>query len=52
LGWRYLKDVDDFAQISPVYTGKFKDKPSPPATMQVALLPRASLIQISAIASK
>jgi 2-iminobutanoate/2-iminopropanoate deaminase len=48
----YLKDVDDFARMNAVYAGYFKDKPPARATVQVARLPRDSLIQISAIAAK
>ena len=48
----YLKDVDDFSRMNAVYAGYFKDKPPARATVQVARLPRDSLIQISAIAAK
>lgn len=48
----YLKDVDDFARMNAVYAGYFKDKPPARATVQVARLPRDSLIQVSAIAAK
>lgn len=48
----YLKDVDDFARMNAVYAGYFKDKPPARATVQVARLPRDSLIQISAIAAR
>ena len=48
----YMKDVDDFARMNAVYAGYFKDKPPARATVQVARLPRDSLIQIAAIATK
>lgn len=48
----YLKDVNDFAKMNAVYAGYFKEKPPARATVQVARLPRDSLIQISAIAAK
>lgn len=48
----YLKDVNDFARMNAVYAGYFKEKPPARATVQVARLPRDSLIQISAIAAK
>lgn len=48
----YLKDVNDFTKMNAVYAGYFKEEPPARATVQVARLPRDSLIQISAIAAK
>jgi 2-iminobutanoate/2-iminopropanoate deaminase len=46
----FLKDMNEFAKMNPVYATFFKDKPPARATIEVARLPRDVKIQISAIA--
>jgi len=48
----YMKDIEDFARMNAVYGTYFKEKPPARATVQVARLPKDSLIQISAVAAK
>lgn len=46
----YLVDLADFAAVNEVYAGFFGEPPPARATVQVAGLPRGSLVEIDAIA--
>ena len=46
----YLKDLADFGAVNEIYGGYFKESPPARATVQVAGLPRGSLVEIDAIA--
>ncbi|MCK5798591.1 MAG: RidA family protein [Deltaproteobacteria bacterium] len=46
----YLADMNDFAAVNGVYAGYFEIDPPARATVQVAMLPKASRVEIDAIA--
>ena len=46
----FLADLADFGAVNEVYGSYFKDAPPARATVQVAGLPRGSLVEIEAIA--
>ena len=46
----YLKDLADFGAVNEIYGSYFKEAPPARATIQVAGLPRAALVEIDAIA--
>jgi 2-iminobutanoate/2-iminopropanoate deaminase len=46
----YLADLQDFAHVNEVYGSYFKDAPPARATVQVAGLPKAAMVEIDAIA--
>jgi 2-iminobutanoate/2-iminopropanoate deaminase len=46
----YLKDLADFGAVNEIYGAHFKEAPPARATVQVAGLPRGSLVEIDAIA--
>jgi 2-iminobutanoate/2-iminopropanoate deaminase len=46
----YLASLDDFAAVNEVYGSYFPSDPPARATVQVAKLPRAALVEIDAIA--
>ena len=46
----YLKDLGDFATVNELYGSYFPSQPPARATVQVAALPRAALVEIDAIA--
>lgn len=48
----YVKDLNDFAKLNAVYAQYFQQKPPARSTVQVARLPKDSLLEISAIAIK
>jgi 2-iminobutanoate/2-iminopropanoate deaminase len=48
----YLTDLGDFANVNEVYAGFFHTDPPARATVQVAGLPRGSLVEIDAIARR
>ena len=47
----YLKDLADFGTVNEIYGSYFKESPPARATVQVAGLPRGSLVEIDAIAT-
>jgi 2-iminobutanoate/2-iminopropanoate deaminase len=46
----YLQDLSDFGAVNEVYGGYFQSAPPARATVQVAALPRAAMVEIDAIA--
>ena len=46
----YLADLQDFGAVNEVYARYFPDRPPARATVQVAGLPRGSMVEIDAIA--
>jgi 2-iminobutanoate/2-iminopropanoate deaminase len=46
----YLKDLSDFGAVNEIYGGYFKEAPPARATVQVAALPKAAMVEIDAIA--
>jgi 2-iminobutanoate/2-iminopropanoate deaminase len=48
----YLADLADFGAVNEIYGGYFQGPPPARATVQVAGLPRGSLVEIDAIAAK
>ena len=48
----FLTDMDDFAAMNKVYAGFFASEPPARSTVQVGALPKGSLVEIEAIASK
>ena len=46
----YLTDLQDFAAVNEIYGRHFPDRPPARATVQVAALPKAALVEIDAIA--
>ena len=46
----FLADMGDFAAVNEVYGGYFKGTPPARATVQVAGLPKASLVEIECVA--
>jgi 2-iminobutanoate/2-iminopropanoate deaminase len=48
----YVKDLNDFAKVNAVYAKYFQHQPPARSTVQVARLPKDSLLEISAIAIK
>ena len=47
----YLADLGDFGAVNEIYAGYFKAAPPARATVQVAGLPKGSLVEIDAIAA-
>ncbi len=47
----YLMDLSDFAKVNEAYGKRFSANPPARATVQVAALPRGSMVEIDAIAA-
>lgn len=47
----FLKDMNDFIDMNEVYAEYFQENPPARSTVQVAALPKGSIVEIEAIAS-